>query len=346
MLAGITFSTTVTSVAACAFDMVKPERSTIDWIVDAESLVLARPSAINGFSFSVVEVLFGGRASPPIPHLVDSVSRSRLAAKPSETVLFSRVEGGEWRRVAFVDEGFRKVLDVALENKEAWTFGMTKSRVAFVESLQDTTDPRIRKLVISELDKVAYEDLKSFDLRIPEQELLQQLWSRDGYPYQAITALLLGISGSGVARDEINAYIERVNDWDSANNLGAFSAALIEVEGVKGVETLAAGMLTDPAQPTDKIEQIVMALSVHHQLADPKLQSAIASVVADLVTMRPDTAAVVARQFALRSDWSQAAVLEPVVRDRNISTMNDLMTVSVYLAKARDSTASVKGESN
>ena len=143
--------------------------------------------------------------------------------------------------------------------------------------------------------------------------------------------------------DLIAAFIDRVEDWPWANNLGAFAAAFIELEGVAGVDLLARGMLSDPTQPLDKVEQIIMALSVHHALAEPALRDAIGETIHGLVALRPETGVAVARQFSLRADWSQTAVLEPLVRARNFSTMGDLLTVSVYLATARQETMRTGG---
>ena len=331
------------TVQACAFDMVKPERTAIDWIVEADQLVLTRPQAGNAFLFGIADVLAGTPAGTPIDQLVDTATRTRLERNPDDAVLFARIEGGPWHRVGYVDARFRDLMDVALANRTEWRTGMTSGRTDFIHALQASDDPIQRTLVIGELDKVPYPDLRAFDLQIPVEELLADLWTPTGYPYQATRALLLGLSGTPEARAEIAAFIDRVEDWPWANNLGAFAAAYIELEGVAGVEHLARGMLSDPTQPLDKVEQIIMALSVHHALAEPALRDAIGETIHGLVALRPETGVAVARQFSLRADWSQTAVLEPLVRARNFSTMGDLLTVSVYLATARQETMRTGG---
>ncbi len=322
--------------SACAFDMKKPERTQIDWIVDAEYLVLARPSDRNPFAFKVEQVLAGTARVPDIAQLVDSTTRRKLAATPQDAVLFAYREENGWRRVAYVNADFRPIMDVALAHRTAWQGGMPPSRVAFISDLHADENPRHKTLVIGELDKIPYPQLQTLDVNIPDQELIQDLWSREGYKYQAILALLLGLSGTPEARAEIQAYMARVREWDWAENLGAFAAAYIELDGVAAVEDMTRSMLLDPNQPLDKLEQIVMAFSVHHGIANPQVEAAVQSALAKLVAQRPQAAVPVARQFALRSDWSQAALLEPLVRERRFGTMGDLLTVSVYLARARE----------
>ena len=341
---GVSFAS-VGYAHACAFDMIKPERTAIDWIVETETLVLARPSSGNRFAYEITEVLRGTPTAQPIDHLVNTIDRKRLNAEPEDSMLFA-FDGTAWTRVALVDATFRKTLQTALSNTGAWFAAMPQSRIDFVETLQQSNDPRHKAIVIGELDKVPYEALRRFDLQISDDEILDLLWSREGYAYQAILALLLGISGTSLAQAEIEDYIDRVEDWDWANNLGAFAAAFIELEGVEGVDRLASGMLADRSQPLDKVEQVVMALSVHHALAEPEVKSAIQTAISDLLHARPETAALIARQFALRADWSQAALLEPMVEDRQFSTMQDLLIVSVYVAQAREQNGVEDGPEN
>lgn len=326
---------------ACAFDMIKPERTSIDWIVDSETLVLARPKETDPFAFRVTRVLVGTVDGVAINQLVDSTTRARLASNPSHAVLFAYQAETGWRRVAFVNEDFNGVLETALENRPSWKLGMPQSRLDFIVALQGNSTPVLKTLVIAELDKVPYEDLREMDLSIPVETLLADLWTMDGYRYQAIHALLLGLSDTPAAKVEIRDFIERVKTWDWANNLGAFAAAYIEHEGADAVQKLSNEMLLDPNQPLDKLEQIVMAFSVHHDLADPFVRHAIQEALATLVNQRPKAGVIVARQFSLRSNWSLAHVLEPLVRERAVA-LGDLIAIAVYLGHARG----VSGEPN
>jgi hypothetical protein len=332
---------------ACGFDLIKPERSAIDWIVEADELVIARPRADNEFAYGVSEFLVGSKTDIELPGLVSSTIRRQLALNKKDGVLFARVSqsedgiaGSGWRMVAKVDETFRPILDAALANRIEWRDGYDQSRQDFVDGLQGNSDPIIRALVISEFDKMPYERLRTVDIRIPPQELLSELWTKQGYPYQAILVLLLGLSGDDAARAEVHAFIDRVEDWDWANDLGAFSAALVELDGAEGVEKLADRFLLDPEQPLEKLEEVVMALAAINRLAEPEVQTAIGLAISDFIATGPDRAEIVARQFAAVSDWSQAATLQPLVRQRSISGLTGLLTVSVYLARAREANVS------
>lgn len=328
---------------ACAFDMVKPERTLIDWIVDSDSLVLARPAADNPFKFAVVDVLSGSAVPGPVTHLVDSSTRRKLALHADDAVLFAEIANGEWRRVAYIDDAFRDVLHTALAHRNTWREAMPQSRIDFLDALQDTPDPRYRAIVIGELDKVSYAQLQTFDLRIPLEDLIAQLWTKEGYPYQAIHALLIGLSGTEDARAVISKAIRGAKGGAMPANLGAFAAAYIELDGPAAISALAADILQDPAQSLEKLEQIIMALSVHQALVDDVQQAAINAAIARLVRDRPAAAEAVARQFTRRGNWSQSALLNELVRDRKLVSMDAYYTVALYLSEARNQQSAQNG---
>jgi hypothetical protein len=58
-------------------------------------------------------------------------------------------------------------------------------------------------------------------------------------------------------------------------------------------------------------------------------------VLGRLVDLRPETAALVARQFAARSDWSQAPSLHSLARRNAIAALPDQLVVESYLARAK-----------
>lgn len=320
---------------SCAFDMVKPERTAIDWIVDAEKLVLARPDNENPFVYKVNRILVGNDEIPPIEQLVDTPSRRHLAAVPTDTVLFAHTLESGWQRVTYADQSFQDILKTTLDHRLSWQNAMPQSRLDFIVSLQDSPVLTHETIVIGELDKVPYAELRQLDLRFSDEDLLENLWTKTGYQYQAIQALLLGLSGTPAARAEIHDFINRVADWNWANNLGAFAAAYIELEGASGVEHLANTMLLDPKQPLDKLEQIVMAMSVHHGIGNPQIKTAVQNSIDGLVNERPEAGVIVARQFSLRSDWSQTAVLEPLMRARSVA-LGDLVTIAAYVARSKE----------
>jgi hypothetical protein len=202
-------------------------------------------------------------------------------------------------------------------------------------AFQDHPNPSLRDLSIRELDKAPYALLRRIDLRITPEALLSSLWSRHGYPFQSIRVLLLGLTHSAKARTAIRAFIDRVVDWDEARNLGAFATALVELDRGHGVARLEGTLLADRSQPLRKVEQVIEALAIHNGVGSLELRKGIAAVLGRLVKARPETAALVARQFAARSDWSQASWLKTGVKVDSIPGLANRLAVESYLARAK-----------
>lgn len=327
---------------ACAFDFTKPERTAVDWMLQAETLVLARPDPQNKFSYRVVEVLRGDSDDYEIPLLVDTRNRRALEANSAHTVMLRVDETGRWRYVAYVDEEFSALLAEVFAHADDWREAYPSSRFAVFEALQSSANATLRELSIRELDKAPYGMLRSLELQIPVENLLADLWTPRGYSFQPIRVLLLGLSDDDRARAEVYRYFSRVKDRDWADNIGAFAAALVELDGAAGVRYLDETLLSDLGQPVDKLQGLIGALAVHRGVASPEVALEIDDSLARLMAMRSETAPLVARHFAVLSDWSQAAPLAKLVDEQRLKTTSDLLTVSVYVAQARGASMAQK----
>lgn len=333
----------VSPAYACGFDLTKPERSLIDWIVEADELAIARPQKDNPFKYEIEEVLVGAPANVNLPNLVSSVLRRKLSANPNDGMLFARVSSvvdgslrSSWKQVSYVDGDTRSLIASAIEHRRTWSDGYHETRRTFVESLQGNDHPAIKVLVINEFDKMPYEMLREADIRLSSSELVEDLWTLEGYPFQTTRVLMLGLTGDQRARDEVHAFFDRREDWHRAINLAAFSAALIELDGTEGIKMLSDRVLSKPNLNPEALEQVILAFAAINRLVEPEVHQAIGQAITDLVAERPNAGVIVARQFSAVSDWSQLETLKPLVRERKFKNLNELLVASVYLAKAKE----------
>lgn len=335
------------AAVACAFHLSAPEKSAVDWVLETDHLVIARNTPDTPFVFSVTETLRDGGREVEIAQLVDSNLRRRFTANPDEGMLFAYDSAtGTWRSLAYLTRDFRAIVDRVLANMDSWEPGYAPERFEMFAPLQNDPDAGLRQLAILEIDKAPYTMLREIELSIPVSNLLEDLWTPRGYPYQSIRVLLLGLSGEDAAREEIHAFIDRVATWDWANNLGAFATALVEIDGVNGVTRLEQAFFATPNQPLDKLEQVVEALAIHSGVGMAEVKTEIDAALARLIRARPETAPLVARQFGTRNDWSHAHQLETLVRAKEFSSSADLLTVAVYVAQAKGAGALLSNPSN
>lgn len=320
---------------ACSFHNYKPAKTAVDWVLTGRSVVLARPDPNDVFSFRVTRVLKGdARISNP-PFLIDSVTRAKLVRNQRDEVLFGVGEDGSWTRIAYVNEDYRRMLDGVLNRAPTWR-GQDyhpERLVVFSEYLEHP-DPALRRLALLEIDRAPYALLRQLETDISVEYLVRSLRARERYPYRPILALLLGLSGSVEARIVVNDYIDRVADWKWAEHLGPFATALIELEGTAAIARLEP-FLSDPDQPLEKLESVVEALAIHHDLGSPSMREAVFDVLSAFASRRPGGTVLIARQFSKRQNWAFGPSLEPLLESgANLSSGNRLI-VGAYVAQSR-----------
>lgn len=321
--------------ASCGFHLVKPEKTAVDWMVGAPHLVLARPDPENIMRYRIETVLRGGNGLDPIPFLVDAGKRRKMALHPGDAVLFAATESGQWVQVAYADAAFRELSGKILLNADAWSSAYPDDRFRMFAALLDHPSPAISALALSEVDKAPYDMLRTIDLRLSEMDILDQLWSLDSYVFQPIRVLLLGVGGGDIAREEVYAYVDRVQHWDRAENLGAYSTALIELEQAAGIAALEERFFADPVQKLEKLDLVIAAMAEHSSAGEPALRPHITQALTRLADNRPDAIPLIAQQFSARGDWSQTDVMKNALKNRKLATTRDLMPVAAYLSQAR-----------
>ncbi|SDI63785.1 hypothetical protein [Aliiruegeria lutimaris] len=320
------------SVHACSFHTYLPEMTVIDRLMMTENVVLARPAAGDPFRFEAVEALEGTLEQADLPTLVDSSTRRRLAANPEDAVLFARDGGGygPFMRLAYVDSGYRALLEEVMARKEDWIMGDDLARYQFFADRLESEDQAIRGLALRELDRAPYDIFQQLDMAPAAAPILQELWQIDQIPFVPIRILLLGRSGDAAAQESVIAGLERAKK-DGGRYLGPLAVALIELDGAGGVDRLVADYLSGQNDP-GATESVVEALAIQAGAGDEALRTYILETLRGFVHAFPQHADAVARQFVLRYDYAMAEPLREVMTAGKIKSATDLIPVAAYVA--------------
>lgn len=83
------------------------------------------------------------------------------------------------------------------------------------------------------------------------------------------------------------------------------------------------------------MESVVEALAIHSSLGADELQGTIQQALAGFVAGRPSGAAMIARQFSARQDWSVGPYLEAVLNAPGDLTPDGKLLVAAYVARSR-----------
>ncbi|MEM9630365.1 MAG: hypothetical protein AAGA50_03500 [Pseudomonadota bacterium] len=321
---------------ACSFHNYKPAKTLVDWLLNGETVVLARPDPDDQFSFKISRFFRGQSDGANIPYLVDSTSRRRLADNPEEGVVFARSVAGDWVRVLYLAADHRVLVNTILQNADDWrSEQFHPERFATFADYQDHPNRDLSRLALQEIDRVPYPMLRTLQVRVPEMELLKSLRNWNDYSYRPINFLLLGLTKSSVARSIVNDQIEIMQDLDNSQNLGAVATALIELEHARAIEKLDRLYLSNRSQPLAKLEAIVEAMAIRNSLGSKETRLAILQALKGFVAERPDGAAMIARHFSTRQDWSFGNYLEDLLKMPDTLTPSSRLVVSVYVAQSR-----------
>ncbi|MEM8728983.1 MAG: hypothetical protein AAGF79_03610 [Pseudomonadota bacterium] len=259
---------------ACAFHGYAPRLTLVDRMISGDLAVVARPAGHDPFQFEQVSHLYGQAAAPPIPHLVDSMSRRKLARIPQDTVLFVYGASDGWQRVAYLDAALTPVVNRVITELPGWTNGEDRARATFFAGLLGHPDTDVHHLALRELDRVSYAELAALPLDIDPNRLTAPMNNLSQADLKPIRLLLLGLSGVEGAAPLLKAGVSR-HLANPGPLLGAYTTAYIEAAGVDAVDWVVASGLQDRSLPRTTRVMILEALSMHMQAGSPALKSAI-----------------------------------------------------------------------
>lgn len=328
---------------ACSFHIALPELSIGDRIIDASHIVLARENRDRPFTFEPVISLKGDAADLEIPLLVDSTTRRRLKLNPGDSVLISRSSmDGEWNRLAYIREQDRVIFEEMVAASDSWQKQQDAlSRFRFFTALHDHSQSSIRKIALTELDKIPYNYLRTMQVRLPAEEINAKLLDRYEMPWVPIRILMMGILGNDESRVIIENAIGYIEKSGFERNLGAWATAYIEVAGQDAIDRLSQKYLLNQDATANSVELVLTAFAVHGTVDNPKLKSAIDSNLERSLAANPELAVQIARIFGAQQDYSQFTLLLKSMKSGALRTPHGLLIVASYLSlaqKANEST--------
>ncbi|MGI9402025.1 MAG: hypothetical protein ACR2O0_12275 [Rhizobiaceae bacterium] len=324
---------------ACAFHVNLPEFSIGDRIINASHIVLAREDSQKPFTFSPDVMLKGDYIGQEIPLLVDSTTRRRLAVNPGDFVLLSKSSiDNQWRRLAYVKEQDRSLFEDMVAKAPIWDDEQDALlRFAFFAALHDHQHASIRKIALTELDKIPYRHLRRMPVRIPASKIREKLNDRYEIPWVPIRILMLGILGDDESKEIVKKAVEYNSRSGFGSNLGAWVTAYIEIDGSEAIDHLTQQYLLNAAAKPESVEAVLTAFALHGMDGDPELKSAINASLETALSFAPNLAASIARTFGAQQDYSHFALLQKSMNSGKLRTPHELLIVASYLSLAQKS---------
>lgn len=322
---------------ACAFHSYVPQETVVDKMLGSDHIVLARPDPDDPTRFKAIVALRGGTEGVELPQKLDDDTFRRMSGNPDDVALFARQGSyGPWEQLAYLDAEFRSVILQVSAQLDSWELGGDEERFQLFADLHNHPNPDLHRLALQELDRAPYDLLHKLRLNPDAATIISLLSDPEFAEFVPIHVLLLGLGDNGDAEPALRNGLAAALMDETDLLAGAWATALIELLGVNGVKHVADTFLNNMDLPPEKQEALIEAFAIHALSETPAKVAEIDRHLERILDKTPSTAGMVARQFGVRGNWSQAERLQEMLKSGTLRTAGALISVSQYLSFAQE----------
>ncbi len=285
------------SATACQICIPFPKKSAADYLIEAETVVLAREDTARPFHFAPVETLKG---DPPgdekIDLFLDSTTRRVLATHPDRSIVLSKMTEGEkqsWKRIGTADADLGPIVREILATSVAWE-KEPKKRVAFFAEQLGHGNAQVRALAHLEIARAPYSEIRNCAGILDRQEIRAFLNNMRYVEWHPLYILLLARSDNPADQALISDSFESAARFGSTLRLAAWATGLIEIQEQEAVIEIEARYFRNPSRKPEELKAVHQALSVHgtngHVHLRDRIVASYETLLAHYPAMTPDVA--------------------------------------------------------
>jgi hypothetical protein len=326
----------VVSVEACQICLPFPTISLADHILVSSHLVIARENPNKPFTLHPVRTLVKGEATPAALELfLDTSSRRQLALNEELTILCGwSDQSSEWQRLALYDETLAPVIFDILENRQNWKAN-PEARVRYFADFLAHEETVLSDLAHLEVARAPYEQVIQFADRLPREELHKRIADLRRIEWHALYILLLAKSGNSADQQFIRDQFESNARFSTALQTAAWTTAMIEIDGVKGVQRVSELYLENTKRTPQEFSAIHAALRVHGDQGKLEHLDLIVTAYGKLLEIHPEIAPELAEDLTRWRRFDHTEKLTAILGSRTL----DLVAVSKIRSHLRATTS-------
>lgn len=276
---------------ACPICPPLPVKTTADWVIDSDDVLFAREDAAQPFTWHVVEVLKGQREVNADGPFLNSSVRSQLKSNSDCVALLVRPGAGQpWRCLGTVNAEHRQIIQRIVAFSAEWqgTDGQAK-RLEYFLTLFGHEDRSVFEMAYLELSRAPYAMIKRIGPQVSAQDF-RHILSRREYAEWRSAAILMLAQKPDENRDWIARSFADCCQLSLTNNLAAWAAAWIEVNGDDAIHEIETAYLRDSRRSAEEIQAVMQALALHGVHGSPLLRERIRRAYAVAVVHHPQLA--------------------------------------------------------
>ncbi|MGI9241557.1 MAG: hypothetical protein ACR2RV_12205 [Verrucomicrobiales bacterium] len=284
------------AASACQICVPFPQKSTADFLIEAEAVVLAREDPERPFHLKAIELISGNTQNEKIDLFLDSSTRRSLNLDPERSVVVVRLfEDGkpEWRRIGMADGEFDPLVRDILRLAPAWQRDQPL-RPRFFSKFLGHENSQLSSLAHLEVGRASYDQIKALGDALSRDQLRSFLGNFRYIEWHSLYILLLAQSEDPRDRDFIAEKFRSARQFSLSLNLAAWATAAIEIERGGAIDTIEADYFRNPDRKADELEAVALALSVHGNSRQTDLRDRIVASYAPLIATHPSMTGKVA----------------------------------------------------
>jgi len=315
---------------ACQICIPFPKKSTADYLIEAEAVVLAREDPDRPFHYAPVATLKGDPGDEKIDLFLDSSTRRVLATYPRHSIVLARLTDGEkksWRRIGTADQDLSPIVKDILAATTVWR-KEPKQRIAFFAKLLGHDNSQVRALAHLEIAKAPYNEIRNCSGLLSREEIRAFLDNFQYADWHPLYILLLAQSDDPADRKLIRDSFESAARFGSSLRTAAWATAFIETEEEKAIAEIEKRYFRNADRKPEELKAVLQALSVQGTNGHTHLRERIVAAYGVLLKIHPSMAPFVVRDLTAwkRTDFASevAAYLAEKPRELDSLTISQL----------------------
>ena len=286
-VAGLTVAS-IEPLHACMICIPVPEKTVADYLIESDTVVLAREDQARPFFYEAVEVLKGADDGAPIDLFLDSTTRRRLATSPERTVVLARGDARSgWRSLGYADADYEEVVRHIIDHAPGWQTADHPDRLEYFVGLLGHGNRTIADLAYLEVGRAPYSKIKALSDRVRPEQMRRFLTDIAYYDWRALAILMLAHTGNDQDRQHISRSFDIAEKHHIDSNLAAWATACIEIEGADAIDRIEDRYFREPDRTRAELTEITKALSVHGSDGRVELRDRIVDAYAVLLETPP-----------------------------------------------------------
>ena len=323
---------------ACVVCVPYPTKSIADYIVDSETVVLARENPNKPWSYIAVETLKGKQTVTPIDHFLNSSTRRMLNLHPDQGVLFVQESKDDlrWHNLGFVEADYEKVIRMIIQLAPAWKklIDSNESRLRFFSQYLGHENYNVHTLAYLEIGRACYDQINSLDTNWTLADIRTQLRNPIYTEWQPLAILILAQKGNASDQEYI---IKKFSSYARNNltiNLSAWATAFIEIKEKQAVREIEKHYFRLSTRKLDELKAVTAALSEHGNFGHKHLRDQIVMSYSTLLEFHPEMAGYVTRDLLAWQRWELSDQLAKILNTKNQVDPLGAYVIKQYLYQA------------